>query len=192
MYRLTDRFDEGLVGVKDCLDSTQLIDVLSDINDDIIAGSVMDALERLSDYEDTKLEPEEVIKVEQERDYYHKQAVEIANLLDHKDNDFRKLNQECDHWKAEAKKAMAQLGEYKIAEEQGLLVKLPCKAGNLLWLDTPTGIKSTNVKQIIIDVDGVFVETERFYFDINEVGKSVFISEEAAEQALNETKTLDV
>lgn len=175
------------------------------LEDGCTYGSVLNGL---AAYEDTDLEPEEVIRVEQERDYYHKQAVEIANLFDHKDNDFRKLNQECDYWKTEAKKAMAQLGEYKIAEEQGLYIKLPCKVGDTVWDNDfgkpmPSMIKgfSLGVSSDDEEENDDYDNNEiRMYsigcgieqsFSISEIGKTVFITREAAEKALQSTQDKD-
>lgn len=61
MERFTDRFDDGTIGIKDCLDRTQLIDILTDIKDDVRCASVGEALEKLFDYEDTGLTPEEIM-----------------------------------------------------------------------------------------------------------------------------------
>lgn len=73
------------------------------------------------------------------------------------------------------------------AEEQGMLIKLPCKAGDIIWLDTPTGIQYQTVIDIVVDTEGTYIETKRFYISIKDLGKEFFLSKEAAEEALKES-----
>ena len=95
--------------------------------------------------------------------------------------------------------------EYEDLEKQGLLIKLPCKVGDIIWdndYGVPTAYEITGYS--FGESDG-YIEypaskTEIvFYFSntsgsitgsfaSNEIGKSVFLSLEDAEQALNESK----
>ena len=88
-------------------------------------------------------------------------------------------------------KALEELKQYRELEEQGLLLKLPCAIGttvyNTLWWD--------NVHKKI-EVDGeTFYRTIHKYkvsestfslWDIKEFGKTVFLTREEAEQALEQ------
>ena len=40
---------------------------------------------------------------------------------------------ECDCSKCELEKALEKLADYEDLEEQGLLVRLPCKVGDMVW-----------------------------------------------------------
>lgn len=186
MYRLTDRFDDGTIGIKDCLDSTQLVDILSEINGDVNAGSAMDALERLSDYEDTGETPESIKNL---LGIARDQSNFIIN------SGLGNTKKELDYWKTEAKKAMAQLGEIKIAEEQGLLVKLPCKVGDKTYIVfNDMGelfiTEGWYLSEITITENDVIYEFDCYKTgdhesrNLNSFGKTVFLTREAAEEAL--------
>lgn len=43
---------------------------------------------------------------------------------------------ECDCSKCELEKALEKLADYEDLEEQGLLVRLPCKAGDIVYVDS--------------------------------------------------------
>jgi hypothetical protein len=85
--------------------------------------------------------------------------------------------------------------EYKDAEEQGLLIKLPCKVGDTVYeANTLRGlIAEYEVTGIIINKFGTSFLRWRLLqgiysnltgFDIAELGKTVFITREEADEAL--------
>ena len=98
-----------------------------------------------------------------------------------------------------------RLAEYEDLEEQGLLLKLPCKVGDIIWdndYGVPTAYEITGYS--FGESDG-YIEypaskTEIvFYFSntsgsitgsfaSSEIGKTVFLSQDDAEQALKESK----
>lgn len=100
-------------------------------------------------------------------------------------------------------KAVDRLAEYENAEEQGLLLKLPCKLGDSVW-DTDLG----RPEQFIVtgfsygdlndygDYIEVFDKLLIHYrnssgsitgdFVITEIGKSVFLTREEAKQKISE------
>ena len=94
------------------------------------------------------------------------------------------------------KDIVLKLAEYEDAEEQGLLIRLPCKVGDTVYeANAVRKIVSTyKVTSIIIMtgsknygwelMDGVYSNINGF----NEyaLGKSVFLNREAAEEALKE------
>lgn len=87
-------------------------------------------------------------------------------------------------------KALEELKAYKEAEEQGLLVKLPCKVGtpvyNTTWWDDVTEtitVKGTTYYRSIIKHK---VSKSNFSLrDLDKFGKEVFLTKEEAEAKLN-------
>ena len=86
--------------------------------------------------------------------------------------------------------AMEELQEYKQAEEQGLLVKLPHKIGDVFYEIFRSKIVKIQVSKIVIDEHGVTVYCEDEYnsFCLDRVvfGETAFLTEEKAEKALEE------
>jgi hypothetical protein len=90
-------------------------------------------------------------------------------------------------------KGLEELAEYKKLEQQGLLIKLPCKIDSVVY-----AIKDGEIKVIRCDyTDGYgFVEVNGYTDDIDwelqidfsDFGKTVFLSQEEAEKALEESK----
>lgn len=86
-----------------------------------------------------------------------------------------------------------KLGEYEDLEEQGRLVKLPCKIGtevyNITWWD--------DVQEKVVVKGKTYCRTVRkhkvtksifSYFDILEFGKTVFLTKSEAEAKLKELR----
>lgn len=87
--------------------------------------------------------------------------------------------------------AINRLAEYEDMEEQGLLIKLPCKVGDTVWFKTYKksaticeGIQPHTVDRIdvelITDIKSL-VPTKIYSW---EIGKKVFLTLEEAEKAL--------
>lgn len=87
--------------------------------------------------------------------------------------------------------------EYRELEEQGRLLKLPCKIGDTLYVPTRNFISELRVVQISVGRDSVF-----FHWMLNtgiypnldgcdnlQIGKSVFLTKEEAEARLKEMET---
>lgn len=82
-----------------------------------------------------------------------------------------------------------ELKEYKDAEEQGLLFRLPCKIGDVLYYTTKCGIKELIVREMRIrkyytDVFTEDIKDKKYAFTSREIGKTVFLTREEAEAAL--------
>ncbi len=88
---------------------------------------------------------------------------------------------------------LKQLEEYQQLEEQGRLVKLPCKIGtkvyDITWWD--------DVQEKVVVEGKTYYRTARKhkiiestfdYFDIKELGKKVFLTREEAEEKLKELR----
>ena len=84
-------------------------------------------------------------------------------------------------------KALRKLKEYEDAEEQGLLLRLPCKVGDTLWWTNAYGdLCSSEVNSMFIEhgIDGIEIETLICNINEKEIGKTVFLAKEEAEQVL--------
>lgn len=78
-------------------------------------------------------------------------------------------------------KASEKLAEYEDLEEQGLLVKLPCKVGTEVYyiLGIPNKMPCT--------IDKCVFELS----DVHKIGKSLFLTREEAEKKLEEMKNAE-
>lgn len=107
---------------------------------------------------------------------------------------------ECDRckkpnsWKNECVKKLA---EYETAEEEGRLVVLPCKVGDIIFCLCRIGIHQFKVLSIEIYEYGAIlellyagnVEKHRFwriYMQIDDFGRKLFLTNEEADKALKE------
>lgn len=87
-------------------------------------------------------------------------------------------------------KYLEKLERYKIAEQQGLLVKLPCKIGDAIYRMTPetlVPITRDIIMQITICDGFILLHGEVISeIDAAEIGETAFFSMEEAEQKLKE------
>lgn len=101
---------------------------------------------------------------------------------------------ECDCSKCELEKALEKLADYEDLEEQGLLVRLPCKVGEKLWCIVDSAIRELRVHRFDMPAFGttdiVFRYADSFKLErfVGEIGKTVFLTREAAEKKLEEMK----
>ena len=101
--------------------------------------------------------------------------------------------------------AIQRLAEYEDAEEQELLVRLPCKAGDTVYVTEPryyngavhTGIQNGKVYGFEFDeewVVWVHLADDNPHsgnaYPIADIGKTVFFTREAAERALEDANGL--
>lgn len=99
----------------------------------------------------------------------------------------------------EATACVEKLAEYENAEEDGLLVRLPCKVGDRIWrLEKMINSgewrlygKETIVTDIYLNAKRppLFKVTNLYgTLKLSDFGKTVFLTKEAAEAALKETR----
>ncbi|MCI5892731.1 MAG: hypothetical protein MRZ66_04945 [Clostridiales bacterium] len=99
-------------------------------------------------------------------------------------------------------KICQKLADYEDAEENGLLVRLPCKPGDTVYVIYCGYVTSAKVMAVYIDcIGGMFdlkikantensivfeniIDGDNYAF--NDIGKTVFLNREEAEQALEE------
>nr|DAE45280.1 MAG TPA: hypothetical protein [Caudoviricetes sp.] len=97
---------------------------------------------------------------------------------------------------------LKKLAAYEDLEEQGLLVRLPCKVGNTVYVPTRNFISELRITMISINNRGtlyfswVLDNDKGIYPNLDgfsgyELGKTVFLTREEAEKKLEEMKKND-
>ena len=83
-----------------------------------------------------------------------------------------------------------EIKQWRNAEEQGLLLRLPCKVGDVVCVLTPkkNDYFEADVKRMVVYDNDIDIVTCICVRSIKEIGKTVFLSREEAEQALAEMK----
>lgn len=83
---------------------------------------------------------------------------------------------------------LEELKSYKEAEEQGLLVRLPCKVGDSVFIIVGKDISRQGIRKIEISDNSIIFKTNRQkrIFNVAEFGKTVFLAREDAEKKLEE------
>lgn len=81
-----------------------------------------------------------------------------------------------------------ELKSYKDLEEQGLLMRLPCKVGDSVFIIVGKDISRQGIRKIEISDNSIIFKTNRQkrIFNVAEFGKTVFLTREAAEKKLEE------
>ena len=87
--------------------------------------------------------------------------------------------------------AIQKLAEYENLEEQGLLLRLPCKVRDIIYFKSyREAIVSTMVTDILIDSENIIIcDAAANQFYINDFEKTVFLTREEAEQKLKEVES---
>ena len=124
--------------------------------------------------------------------------------IDSIDDDIKTNCIKCAEEHMQLVKWLEELKSYKDLEEQGLLVRLPCKVGDMVW-DNDFGYpESYEIKAFSYGYCDSYVEPDTedriiFYYEnysgsisgafpISEIGKTVFLTREEADKKLNEMK----
>ena len=101
---------------------------------------------------------------------------------------------------ASNREAIQRLAYFEDLEEQGLLIKLPCRVGDKIWWLNGKIVMESEVISFRVDEDGVSYihtkylhnkEKDRWYgcnLDFLNFGKTVFLTREEAELKLKEIK----
>lgn len=81
--------------------------------------------------------------------------------------------------------ACKKLAEYEKLEEQGLLIKLPCKIGDTVFIIVGKDISKQTIREMTISDNGLIVfKTKRRTFNTSWFGKDVFTTYKAAEMEM--------
>lgn len=83
---------------------------------------------------------------------------------------------------------LEELKSYKDLDEQGLLVRLPCKVGDSVFIIVGKDISRQGIRKIEISDNSIIFKTNRQkrIFNVAELGKTVFLACEDAEKKLEE------
>ena len=147
-------------------------------------GFKQGGVERLAAYEDTGLTPEE--------------AKRISNILMDVGIDYNYSWEYVKNWLLDAR-----LRELAEADRNGRVVVLPCKVGDTLWVTRNPWTGKLLKKPLDACVNGMKIYSHGLYvnllfdtrkingtrdYEINHIGKTVFLTREEAEAALEATK----
>lgn len=92
-----------------------------------------------------------------------------------------------------------KLADYEDLEEQGLLVRLPCKVGDTVYVPTRNFVSELRITMVSVNMHGTYFSwmlNSGIYpnldgFSVNKLGKTVFLTREEAEKKLEEMKAND-
>lgn len=91
-----------------------------------------------------------------------------------------------------------KLREYENLEEQGLLLRLPCKVGDTIWFVGKKFVNDYEVRRFIIDETGIdaiqvakTIDGIDYWnsFSIDDLGKTVSLTKAEAEKKLKEMES---
>jgi hypothetical protein len=149
-----------------------------DIPAEVSPQGVRELLVRLAEYEDTGLTPGEIKSMQEE----HFSGLEMAKLHS----------------------ALMELKKYQEADKDGRIVVLPCKVGGKLWVigrdNVPRemALEAPGIRTVCTDEDNLCMSTcnrkpdgfcaYRLRNDGTSIGKTVFLTREEAEKALEAMK----
>lgn len=92
-------------------------------------------------------------------------------------------------WEDNRHNVLQKLTEYEDLEEQGRLIKLPCKVGDTVYVIVGKNISVQKIQRATIDSE-MKIEfcTKRRGFALFNIGKTVFLTKSEAEAKLKELK----
>ena len=96
----------------------------------------------------------------------------------------------CNCSKCGLEKAFEKLADYEELEEQGLLLKFPCKVGDSVFIIVGKDISKQKVKEIRIFDNRIEFVTSRRAFGIGDFGGHVFLTRKEAEEQLELLKVM--
>ena len=136
----------------------------------IYIGSVAD---KLAEYEDIGPTPEQLIEIDR---LYAEMCKELAEI---------KKNSLSGVELAQIYAELEKLKEYRHLDEQGKLLKLPCKVGDTIFIVLHNRkIDEREVVGFKMIAKGWAVEVSDWFYLFDEFGKTVFLTQGAAEAAL--------
>ena len=92
-------------------------------------------------------------------------------------------------------KLARKLAEYEDLEEQGLLLRLPCKVGDTIYSIANDGkiypVKATREVRIVNGVLHIICESCKYvdFVSYDDIGKTIFLTQAEAEQKLKEMES---
>ena len=103
------------------------------------------------------------------------------------------------YWLKDVAELLEELKSYKDLEEQDLLVRLPCKVGDTVYVPTRNFVSELRIIMISVDMHGTYFRwmlNSGIYpnldgFSGNKLDKTVFLTRKKAEKKLEEMKAND-
>lgn len=91
-------------------------------------------------------------------------------------------------WLKDVAELLKELKSYKDAEEQGLLVRLPCKVSDSAFIIVGKDVSKQKIRKVEFSDNGIIFKTnkQKRTFSIAGFGESVFLTREEAEKKLEE------
>lgn len=103
------------------------------------------------------------------------------------------------YWLKDVAELLEELKSYKDLEEHGLLVRLPCKVGDIVYVPTRNFVSELRITMVSVNMyeayfswtlnRGIYPNLDGF--SKSKLGKSVFLTHEEAEKKLEEMKNND-
>lgn len=92
-------------------------------------------------------------------------------------------------WENNRHNVLQKLADYEDLEEQGRLIKLPCKVGDTVYVIVGKNISAQKIQRATIDSE-MKIEfcTKRRGFTLFDIGKTVFLVKSEAEAKLKELR----
>lgn len=178
MERLTIRNSEGIGVLKQPFECERCGDLQWSLPD-LGNGSPVD---RLAEYEDTGITPEQIREIDR---LYAEKCKELSEIQKSYLTGMELANMAI---------GLKKLREYRELEEQGKLLKLPCAVGDMVYrINTGKkepvipmkviGIAIRNKNDVLIQTEDI-ADNDRNIFSFKSIGKMFFLTEENAEAYL--------
>lgn len=98
-------------------------------------------------------------------------------------------NRDCAYQHDKLADWLEKLQIYQQARDKGLLIQIPCKVGDVVYVLIDGSVKEEIVKMVFFDNDGKFFHTLGDFcggvYRFSDVGKRVFLTREEAETTLD-------
>ena len=95
-------------------------------------------------------------------------------------------------WENNRHNVLQKLADYEDLEEQGRLIKLPCKVGDTLYRLVPNLYREyveIKIAQFVISKNGIYFITDKgVSWSADKIGKTVFLTKSEAEVKLKELR----
>ena len=102
--------------------------------------------------------------------------------------DKERLFEPCEMSAHQSRLAIAKLAAYEQDEDQGLLLRLPCKVGSNIYRITDDRVDVAECREIRVADEEMYIESVTLcdWISFDEIGKTIFLTEAEAEAKLAE------
>ena len=139
----------------------------------VLCGNALEMIKKLAHYEDLEDQLEEL----------YGGRLSLDNVVDNLNRIVQNGEEKLDFARILTNDEAEKWDHWKALEEQGRLIELPCKVGDTVWFIAYNGMHFWDGKPLHE------VETTKFYLSLLEqIGTTVFLTKEEAEEKLAELK----